>query len=54
MNKRCSMNNEQKKEYIQPEMTVFQTVYEKNLLIVASPSDDDEDDEGTGEIEYED
>jgi len=46
------MNNEQKKEYIQPEMTVFQTVYEKNLLIVASPSD--EDDEEPSEIELED
>jgi len=48
------MNNEQKKEYIQPEMTVFQTVYEKNLLIVASPSDDDEDDEEPSEIELQD
>lgn len=48
------MNNEQKKEYIQPEMTVFETVYEKKLLLDASPeggeidfedNDDDEDDD---------
>jgi hypothetical protein len=47
------MNNEQKREYIQPEMTVFETVYEKKLLLDASPEgeivfedNDDDNDEG--------
>ena len=48
--RRYSMNNEQKNEYIKPGMTVFEIAYE-NKLLVDSPENDEEED---SEMDFED